>query len=127
MKKIISTPNAPGAIGPYNQAVVYNGILYASGQIAIVPATGEVLQGSLEEETHQVLKNVGAILEAAGCTYQDVLKASVFIKDMHQFARINAVYAEYFQPEWAPARETVEVANLPKFVNIEISVIAAVK
>lgn len=127
MKKIISTPNAPGAIGPYNQAVIYNGILYASGQIAIVPATGELLQGSLEEETHQVLKNVGAILEAAGCTYQDVLKASVFIKDMHQFARINAVYAEYFDPTWAPARETVEVANLPKFVNVEISVIAAVK
>jgi len=127
MKKIISTSNAPGAIGPYNQAVVHNGLLYASGQIAIVPATGELLQGSLEEETHQVLKNVGAILEAAGCTYQDVLKASVFIKDMHQFARINAVYAEYFHPEWAPARETVEVANLPKFVNVEISVIAAVK
>jgi 2-iminobutanoate/2-iminopropanoate deaminase len=127
MKKIISTSNAPGAIGPYNQAVVHNGLLYASGQIAIVPATGELLQGSLEEETHQVLKNVGAILEAAGCTYQDVLKASVFIKDMHQFARINAVYAEYFRPEWAPARETVEVANLPKFVNVEISVIAAVK
>lgn len=127
MKKIISTSNAPGAIGPYNQAVIHNGILYASGQIAIVPATGEILQGSLEEETHQVLKNVGAILEAAGCTYQDVLKASVFIKNMHDFARINAVYAEYFQPEWAPARETVEVANLPKFVNIEISVIAAVK
>lgn len=127
VKQIISTPNAPGAIGPYNQAVIHNGILYASGQIAIIPATGELLQGSLEEETHQVLKNVGAILEAAGCTYQDVLKASVFIKDMHQFSRINAVYAEYFQPEWAPARETVEVANLPKFVNIEISVIAAVK
>jgi 2-iminobutanoate/2-iminopropanoate deaminase len=126
VKQIISTPNAPGAIGPYNQATIYNGILYASGQIAIDPATGELVQGSLEEETHRVLKNVGAILEAAGCTYKDVLKASVFIKDMHQFARINAVYAEYFDPAWAPARETVEVANLPKFVNIEISVIAAV-
>ncbi len=127
VKQIISTPNAPGAIGPYNQAVIHNGILYASGQIAIDPATGELVQGSIEEETHRVLKNVGAILEAAGCTYQDVLKASVFVKDMHQFARINAVYAEYFDPAWAPARETVEVANLPKFVNIEISVIAAVK
>lgn len=126
MKKIISTANAPGAIGPYNQAIIYNGILYASGQIAIDPATGELVQDSLEAETHQVLKNVGAILEAAGCSYQDVLKASVFIKDMHQFARINTVYAEYFDPAWAPARETVEVANLPKFVNVEISVIAAV-
>jgi 2-iminobutanoate/2-iminopropanoate deaminase len=126
VKQIISTPNAPGAIGPYNQATIYNGILYASGQIALDPATGELVQGSLEEETHRVLKNIGGILEAAGCTYQDVLKATVFIKDMHQFARINAVYAEYFNPEWAPARETVEVANLPKFVNIEISVIAAV-
>lgn len=127
MKQIISTPNAPGAIGPYNQAVIHNGILYASGQIAINPATGQVIEGSIEEETHMVLKNVGGILEAAGCTYQDVLKSSVFIKDMNQFARINAVYAEYFDPAWAPARETVEVANLPKFVNIEISVIAAVK
>jgi 2-iminobutanoate/2-iminopropanoate deaminase len=127
VKKIISTPNAPGAIGPYNQAVIYNGILYASGQIALDPATGELVQGSIEEETHRVLKNVGGILEAAGCTFQDVLKSTVFIKDMHQFARINAVYAEYFDPAWAPARETVEVANLPKFVNIEISVIAAVK
>lgn len=127
VKQIISTPNAPGAIGPYNQAVIYNGILYASGQIALDPATGELVQGSIEEETHRVLKNVGGILEAAGCTFQDVLKSTVFIKDMHQFARINAVYAEYFDPAWAPARETVEVANLPKFVNIEISVIAAVK
>ncbi len=126
VKQIISTPNAPGAIGPYNQGTIYNGILYASGQIAIDPATGELVQGSIEEETHRVLKNVGGILQAAGCTYKDVLKSTVFIKDMHQFARINAVYAEYFEPAWAPARETVEVANLPKFVNIEISVIAAV-
>jgi 2-iminobutanoate/2-iminopropanoate deaminase len=126
VKQIIRTPNAPGAIGPYNQAVVHNGLLYASGQIAIDPATGEIVQGSIEDETHRVLKNIGGILEAAGCSYQEVLKATVFIKDMHQFARINAVYAEYFDPAWAPARETVEVANLPKFVNIEISVIAAV-
>ena len=127
MKKIISTPNAPGAIGPYNQATVYNGILYASGQIAINPATGELVQGSIEDETHQVLKNVGGILEAAGATFKDVLKVSVFVKDMHQYGQINAVYAEYFDPEWAPARELVEVANLPKFVNVEVSVIAAVK
>ena len=127
MKKIISTANAPAAIGPYNQAIVHNGILYASGQIAIDPATGELVQGSIEEETHRVLKNVGGILEAAGCSYADALKVSVFVKDMNHFSRINSVYAEYFKPEFAPARELVEVANLPKFVNIEISVIAAVK
>ena len=126
MKKIIATNNAPGAIGPYNQAVVYNGVLYASGQIAINPSTGELAQGNIEEETHQVLKNVSGILEAAGATFKDVLKVSVFVKDMHQYGRINAVYAAYFDPEWAPARELVEVANLPKFVNIEVSVIAAV-
>lgn len=127
MKKIISTTKAPGAIGPYNQGIVHNGVLYASGQIAIDPSTGELVQGSIEEETHRVLKNIGGILEAAGCSYQDVLKASVFVKDMNHFSRINAVYAEYFKPEFAPARELVEVSNLPKFVNIEISVIAAVK
>ncbi|MEY3368582.1 MAG: hypothetical protein RI973_1737 [Bacteroidota bacterium] len=126
MKKIISTPHAPAAIGPYHQGIVCNGTLYVSGQIAIDPASGEVIQGSIEEETHRVLKNIGAILEAAGCTYADVLKASVFVKDMHHFSRINAVYAEYFRPEFAPARELVEVANLPRFVNIEISVIAVV-
>ncbi len=126
MKEIITTPNAPGAIGPYNQGIVHNGLLYASGQIAINPATGELVQGNIEEETHQVLKNVGGILEAAGSSYEDVLKVSVFVKDMHQYAQINAVYADYFKPETAPARELVEVANLPKFVNIEVSVIAAV-
>lgn len=126
MKKIISTTHAPGAIGPYNQAIIHNGILYASGQIAIDPTTGELVQGSIEDETHRVLKNIGGILEAAGANYKDVLKASVFVKNMHDFSRINAVYAEYFKPEFAPARELVEVANLPKFVNIEISIIAAV-
>ncbi len=127
MKKIISTPNAPGAIGPYNQAVIHNGVLYASGQIPLDPTTGELVEGSIEEETHQVLKNLQGVLEAAGCTFEDVLKVSVFVKDMLQYSRINAVYSEYFSPETAPARELVEVANLPKFVNIEISFIAAVK
>ncbi len=126
MKKIISTPNAPGAIGSYNQAILHNGLLYASGQIAIDPATGQLVQGGIEEETHRVLKNIGGILEAVGASYKDVLKATVFIKNMNDFARLNAVYAEYFKPEFAPARETVEVGNLPKFVNVEISVIAAV-
>ena len=124
MRKVILTENAPAPIGPYNQAIAYNGLLFVSGQIAIHPPTGELINSDIEAETHQVLKNVGAILEAAGCTFDNVLKASVFIKDMHQFSRINAVYAQYFNDEKAPARETVEVANLPKFVNIEISVIA---
>ena len=127
MKKIIATKNAPGAIGPYNQGIIHNGLLYASGQIAINPTTGELVRGSIEDETHQVLKNVGGILEAAGSSYEDVLKVSVFVKDMHQYGQINAVYAEYFNPETAPARELVEVANLPKFVNIEVSVIAKVR
>lgn len=125
-KQIISTDQAPAAIGPYNQAVIHNGTLYCSGQIAIDPASGELVTGSIEEETRQVLKNVGGLLEAAGCGFEDVLKVSVFVKDMNLYGRINDVYAEFFKPEFAPARELVEVANLPKFVNIEISVIAAV-
>lgn len=125
MKSIIKTDDAPLPIGPYNQAVKANGCLYVSGQIAINPSDGQLVNNTLEEETHQVLKNIGAILKAAGLGYGDVVKSSVFIKDMNQFSRINAVYAEYFPAASAPARETVEVANLPRFVQIEISVIAA--
>ncbi len=124
MKKIINSPNVPAPVGPYNQAVSFNGMLFASGQIAIHPPTGELITGTIEEETHQVMKNVGEILKAAGMTFDDVIKASVFVKDMHLYSRINAVYSEYFNDDIAPARELVEVANLPKFVNIEISVIA---
>lgn len=124
MKKIINAPNSPAPVGPYNHSVLFNGVLFASGQIAIDPDTGELVMDSIENETHQVLKNVGAILTAAGLTYEDVIKASVFVKDMNLYSRINAVYAEYFDEATAPARELVEVANLPKFVNIEISVIA---
>jgi 2-iminobutanoate/2-iminopropanoate deaminase len=126
MKQIIKTTKAPLPIGPYNQATVFGGLVYVSGQIAIDPATGELVQEHLEAETHQVLKNVKAVLEAAGSSLQNVLKATVFIKDMNQFGKINAVYAEYFDEANAPARETVEVAALPKFVNVEISVIAFV-
>ena len=124
MKKIINTPNAPKAIGPYNQANAFNGLLFVSGQIAIDPATGDLVLDNIEVETHRVLQNVKAILEASGSSLEKVLKASVFVKDMDMFARINAVYAEYFKPEFAPARELVQVSELPKFVNIEISVIA---
>jgi 2-iminobutanoate/2-iminopropanoate deaminase len=125
MKQIINTPNAPLPIGPYNQATSFNGLLFVSGQIAIDPNTGNLVLDNIEAETHQVLKNVRAILDAAGYQMSDVLKASVFVKDMNLFGRINAVYAEYFDASSAPARELVQVSELPKFVNIEISVIAA--
>ncbi len=124
MKKIITTDKAPLPIGPYNQATVFNGMVFISGQIAINPATGELVLDSIEEETKCVLNNVAALLEASGSSLDKVLKASVFVKDMNQFSQINAVYAEYFMAETAPARELVQVSELPRFVNIEISVIA---
>lgn len=127
MKKIVNTSNAPAPVGPYNQAVEVGGILFCSGQIALDPATGELVMDSIEAETHQVMKNIKALLAEAGLTFEDVVKCSVFVKDMNDYARINAVYSEYFNDDTAPARELVEVANLPKFVNIEISVIAAAK
>ncbi|MEO0006472.1 MAG: hypothetical protein RJA20_668 [Bacteroidota bacterium] len=126
MKQIINTPSAPAPIGPYNQSTLFNGILFVSGQIALDPSTGELVLDNIEAETHRVLLNVRAILEAAGSSLEKVLKASVFVKDMNMFSRINAVYGEYFNPEWAPARELVQVAELPRFVNVEISVIATV-
>ncbi len=125
MKKIINTSNAPAPIGPYNQAVLNGDMLYTSGQIAIDPKTGELVIGSIQEETELVMQNLKAILTEAGMTFENVLKASIFISDMHNFAQINEVYARYFNSETAPARETVEVANLPKFVKVEISVIAS--
>ena len=124
MKKIINTKNAPAPVGPYNQSVLAGGMLYGSGQIAINPATGELVQVSIEEETRQVMKNIGEMLKEAGLTYEHIVKCSVFVSDMHMYSRINAVYAEFFDENTAPARELVEVANLPKFVNIEISFIA---
>lgn len=127
MKKIINTTNAPSPVGPYNQSTAHNGTLYVSGQIAIDPASGELITRTIEEETHQVMKNLQAILQEAGLTFEDVLKCSVFVSDMNNYSRINEVYATYFQEDTAPARELVEVANLPKFVNIEISLIAAMK
>lgn len=123
-KTIITTPNAPAPIGPYNQATLINGTLYTSGQIAINPKTGELLKGSIEEETKLVMENMKAVLAAADMTFENVVKTSIFISDMHNFGQINSVYGQYFDDETAPARETVEVANLPKFVNVEISMIA---
>ncbi|MDV7140094.1 RidA family protein [Maribacter sp. TH_r10] len=124
MKKIINTENAPAPIGPYNQAVLSGNTLYISGQIPIDPKTGELIEGDIAKETEQCMKNLKAILTEAGMTFEHVVKSSIFISDMNQFAEINTVYAKYFNAETAPARETVEVANLPKFVNVEISMIA---
>ena len=124
MKKIINTKNAPAPIGPYNQAVLIENTLYTSGQIAINPATNELVLDSIEIETKQVMENLKAILEAAAMTFSDVIKTTIFISDMHDFAKINTVYGAYFDEKTAPARETVQVAALPKFVNVEISIIA---
>lgn len=125
MKKIINTSDAPAPIGPYSQAVLSNGSLYVSGQIAINPETGNLVEDNIEEETLQVMKNLKAILVAAEMDFTNVVKCSIFIKNMGDFARINEVYGQYFQ-ENPPARETVEVSVLPKNVNVEISCIAVV-
>ena len=123
-KEIINTSQAPAPIGPYNQATRANNMLFISGQIPADPETGELLMSSIEEETHRVMKNLKAILEAAGLGFENVLKTSIFISDMDNFSRINEVYGSYFSGEY-PARETVQVARLPKDVNVEITAIAA--
>lgn len=122
-KEILNTENAPAAIGPYNQAVKADKTLYVSGQIPLIPTTMELIETGVVDETHQVLKNVQAILENAGYTFNDVVKASIFLSDMANFAAVNEVYAQYFS-ENQPARECVAVKTLPKNVNVEISVIA---
>lgn len=124
MKEIINTSNAPSPVGPYNQSVKAGNMLFVSGQIAIVPATGNIEQSNIQAETHQVMTNLKAILTEAGLTFEDVVKCSVFVSDMENYGAINEVYASYFNEDTAPARELVEVANLPKYVNVEISVIA---
>ncbi len=124
MKKIINTSKAPAPIGPYNQAVLVGNTLYTSGQIALDPDSMELVLDDIKTETKQVMENMKAVLEAADMTFENVIKTSIFISDMNNFALINEVYATYFNEETAPARETVEVANLPKFVNVEISMVA---
>ena len=124
MKKIISTENAPAPIGPYNQAVLSGNTLYTSGQIALNPKTMELVLDTIEIETKQVMENMKAVLEAAEMNFSNVVKSTIFIMDMTDFARINSVYALYFDEKTAPARETVQVAGLPKGVNVEISMIA---
>lgn len=123
MKKIINTSNAPSAIGPYSQAVEVGNFLYTSGQIAIDPHTGDMVMDNITEETHQVMKNIEAVLLAAGYNFSSIIKTTIFLKNMGDFNEVNTVYASYFSSDY-PARETVEVAGLPKNVNVEISVIA---
>ncbi|WP_462247565.1 RidA family protein [Ekhidna sp.] len=123
MKEIINSSKAPAPIGPYSQAIKAGNTLYISGQIPIDQEKDLLVEGSIEDETEQVMKNIGFILEEAGLSFQDVLKCSIFVSSMDNFARINAVYGKYFQ-ENPPARETVEVSGLPKGVNVEISCIA---
>lgn len=123
-KNIIKTSNAPAPIGPYNQAVIAGDFLYTSGQIAMDPISNELLLTSIESETHQVMKNLEAILIEGNTNFNQVVKASIFLTDMNNFNEVNNVYATYFDEETAPARETVQVAALPKNVNVEISVIA---
>ncbi len=124
MKRIIFTEKAPAPIGPYNQAILVDTTLYTSGQIALDPATMELVLDDIETETKRVMDNLKAVLEAADMTFENVIKSSIFIMNMGDFARINTVYGSYFNEETAPARETVQVACLPKNVNIEISMIA---
>lgn len=124
-KKIIQSADAPAPIGPYSQAVQVGNMLYVSGQVPIDAASGEVIQTNTTEETHQVMKNLEAILRAAGSSFAQVVKCTIFIRDMGQFSAINEVYGQYFSED-PPARETVEVSGLPKDVNVEISCIATV-
>jgi 2-iminobutanoate/2-iminopropanoate deaminase len=124
MKKIIFTEKAPAPIGPYNQAVLVGNMLYTSGQIAINPLTNELILDNIETETKQVMENLKSVLEAAEMTFENVIKVSIFISDMNNFSKINTIYGAYFNEATAPARETVQVAGLPKNVNVEISAIA---
>ncbi|MCB9054696.1 MAG: RidA family protein [Chitinophagales bacterium] len=122
-KTIITTKAAPAPIGPYNQAVLTGNMLFISGQICIDPATGDLKNSDLKEETNQVMKNLEAVLAQAGFDFSNVIKSTIFLTDMKRFAEVNEVYGSFFESEF-PARETVEVAALPKFVNVEISMIA---
>lgn len=126
MKKIIKTNKAPLPIGPYNQAVIVNNLIYASGQIPLDPQTKEIIKGGVSDQTRLVLQYVKAVLEDAGSSLDKVVKSTVFLKNMADFAEMNKVYSEFFKPETAPARSTVEVARLPKDALVEIEVVASV-
>ena len=124
MKEIISTPKAPSAIGPYNQATSFEKLVFTSGQIALDPTTMEIVNGGVQEQTKQVMENLKAVLAATNMTFENVIKSTIFISDMNDFTAINSIYGAYFDEKSAPARETVQVAGLPKNVNVEISMIA---
>lgn len=126
MKQIIQTKNAPAPVGPYNQAVIANGILYVSGQIAIDPETGQLETGGIKSETERVMQNIAGVLAEANTTFENVIKCTIFMTDMSNYSSINEVYSRYFKDETAPAREAVEVSNLPKYVRVEISCMATV-
>lgn len=123
MKKIINTPNAPTPIGPYSQAVWVGNLLFASGQIAINPKTGNLVLENIEGETTQVMENIKAVLNATGLSFNNIVKTTIFLSDMNNFAQVNEVYGRYFDADF-PARDTIQVARLPKDVNVEISIIA---
>lgn len=122
-KKIINTKNAPAPIGPYNQAIIVDNTIYISGQVCIDPATGNLKNKDLNEETHQVMQNLKSILQEAGMSFNNVVKTTIFLTDMNRFSEVNEIYGKYFDGDF-PARETVQVSALPKFVNVEISMIA---
>ena len=122
-KRVVYSPKAPEPIGPYSQAVQFANILFVSGQIAIDKTTGKIISQTIEEETQQVMNNLHHVLEAAGMDFSNIVKTSIFLKDMNNFPRVNEIYGKHFQ-EFPPARETVEVSRLPKDVNVEISCIA---
>ena len=126
MREPLSTPNAPAAIGPYSQAIRAGDFLFVSGQIPLDPATGTLIQGDIAEQTHRVLRNLAAILEAAGASFQHVVKTTVYLADMSEFAAMNEIYGTYF-PAPAPARATVQAARLPRDVRVEIDLIAYLK
>ncbi|KPL81445.1 MULTISPECIES: RidA family protein [Herpetosiphon] len=121
-REVISTPNAPAAIGPYSQAIAIDGLLFCSGQIPLDPATGQVIEGDVSAQTRQVMENIRALLTAAGTSLEKVVKTTIFLADMNDFATVNAIYGEYF-PENPPARSTVQVARLPRDVQVEVEVI----
>jgi 2-iminobutanoate/2-iminopropanoate deaminase len=124
-KKIVSTTSAPAAIGPYSQAVIHGNLVYCSGQIALIPATGEIIEGGIEQQAEQVMKNLGEVLKAAGSSFDKVIKSSIFLKSMDDFQTVNEIYGSRFS-ENPPARETVAVKTLPKDVLVEISCIAGI-
>ena len=126
MKQIVKAPNAPLPVGPYNQAVKTQSLVYTAGQIPIDPKTNEMIAGGVTEQAEQVIHNIKAVLEEAGSSLEKVLKATVFLKDMNDFPLMNEVYSQYFKPEFAPARSTIQVARLPKDAMVEIEVIASI-